>query len=298
MVLSYQKGELSFDAISGHLSLYVYDYPRKTMRWNQDMCSDFFVFVHPRLRKMADSFAFYGAPFEAYLNNTLKHQINSFLCKTREKEVKETLFCKMCASGSLEDEGALYKIYDTFRYEISEPATTYRIKIGQERTRRRLFFLALSHPDQLDDAAIERVAASTGYDADYISSCCLAVKEKVHEKREALQRLRDRKNGLFFQILVIQDRIMNEPDPEKRGWLEEQIHRLRQRIERVSRKIAAKASCLVTHKDLADVLGISKGTVDSSLFYFKRRIGRRSLKSSSADRQSLRSLQQLHPVSQ
>ena len=39
----------------------------------------------------------------------------------------------------------------------------------------------------------------------------------------------------------------------------------------------------MSQKDIAEVLGISKGTVDSSLFYFKRRIGRRPLKGSSAD---------------
>lgn len=297
MVLNYQKGLLSFDAISGHISLYVYDYPRRTKRWTQDLCSDFFVFVHPRLKKIADSFVFSGTPFEAYLNVSLKHQMNSFISKIREKEVKETLFCKMCASGSLEEEDSFYRIYDTFNYEISEPAVKYRTRIGQARTRRRLFFLALSHPDQLDDAAIDRLAASTGYSPDYISSCCLAIKEKVQDKREALQRLRERKNGLYFQILVIQDRIMNETDPEKRIWLEEQVHRLRQRIERVSNKILAKSACLVSHQDLADVLGISKGTVDSSLFYLKRKGNRRKVSSSSVDRQSLHSLQQLHPVS-
>ena len=297
MVISYQKGLLSYDAISGHISLYVYDFPRRTKRWNQELCSDFFVFVHPRLKKLADSFVFAGAPFEAYLNVSLKHQMNSFLAKMREEEIKETMFCKMCASGSLDEEGALYKIYDSFNYEISEPEIKYRNKIGQSRTRRRLFFLALSHPDQLDDASIAQLAAATGYSPDYISDCCLAVKEKVHGKRESLQRLRERKNGLYFQILVVQDKIINEPDLEKRLWLEDQIQKLRLRIERVSKKINAKASCLVSHQDLAEVLGVSKGTVDSSLFYLKRKGGRHFISSSSADKQSLRSLPQLHPVS-
>ena len=298
MVLEYQKGNLSYDAISGHISLYAYDYPRRTKHWDQDLCSDFFVYVHPRLKRFVDSFVYTDLPFEAYLNVSLKHQMNSFINEIKQKEAKEMVFSKMCASGSLDEDGSLYKIYDTFKYEISEPPTTYRIKIGQARTRRRLFFLALSHPDQLDDAAIERVAASTGYSADYISSCCLAIKERVQEKREALQRMRERKSGFYFQILVIQDRIMNEPDPGKRVWLEEQIKRLRYRIERISQRISVKTACLVSHKDIAEVLGISKGTVDSSLFYFKRRIGRRPLKGSSADKQSLRSLRQLHPVSQ
>ncbi|MBO7516279.1 MAG: hypothetical protein J6T61_00875, partial [Spirochaetia bacterium] len=106
MVISYQQGKVSFEAISGYICLYVYDFPRRTKYWDQDRCSDFFVFVHPRLKKMADSFVFSGAPFESYLNVTLRHQMNSFLRKLKEKELKESLFCRMCASGSLEDEGS------------------------------------------------------------------------------------------------------------------------------------------------------------------------------------------------
>ena len=291
MVISYQQGKVPYEAISGHICLYVYDYPRRTKHWDQDRCSDFFVFIHPRLKKLADSFEFTGSPFEAYLNTTLKHQMTSFIKKVRDKEIKEDLFCRMCASGSLSDEGSFYKIYDTFNYTISEPAVPYRSRVGQARTRRRLFFLALSHPDQLDDEAIIKLSEITGYSPDYISRCCMAVRERVQGKRESLQRFKERKNSCFFQLLVIQKKIMDEPDPDKRIWLEEQIQRLRYRIERLSKMIAAKASCLVSHQDLAQVLGISKGTVDSSLFYLKRKGNRRSLSSSSVDRQSLHSLQ-------
>ena len=279
-VISYQQGKVPYEAISGYISLYVYDYPRRTKRWDQDRCSDFFVFVHPRLKKMADSFVFSGYPFEAYLNVTLKHQMNSFLRKLQEKELKESLFCRICASGSLEDEGSFYRIYDTFNYEIREPDLTYRGRITQNRMRKRLLFIALSNPYSLDDNLIARVSEVTGYSAECISRTCLAVKDKIHEKRDALQHMKERRNGCYFQILVIQSRIMNETDPERRIWLEEEIHRLRLRIERVSKKIKAKASCLVSHKDLAQVLGIPKGTIDYSIFAIRRKRNSRKIKSS------------------
>ena len=280
MVISYQQGKVPYEAISGYICLFVYDFPRRTKHWDQDRCSDFFVFVHPRLRKMADSFVFFGSPFEAYLTKTLKHQMNSFLKKMQEKELKESLFCRMCASGSLEDEGSFYKIYDTFNYEIREPDPTYRSRIAENRMRKRLLFIALSNPYSLDDNLIARVSEVTGYSADCISRACLAVKEKIQEKRDALQHMKERRNGCYFQILVIQSRIMNETDPERRIWLEEEIHRLRLRIERVSKKIKAKASCLVSHKDLAQVLGIPKGTIDYSIFAIRRKRNSRKIKSS------------------
>ena len=298
LVISYQKGNVSYEAISGHISLYAYDFPRRVKHWDQDRCSDFFVFIHPRLKKIADTFVFSDLPFESYLNASLKHQLNSFIKKQQEKRIKEELFCNICASGSLADEGALYRIYDTFNYEVTEPEISYRHKVDKVRNKKRILFLALSHPDQLDDKAIEHLSALTGYNADCLSMCCIAVKEKVQKKRESLRLLRERKNGWYFQILVIQRRIMDEPDPEKRIWLEEQIQRLRFKIERANRMIKAKVSCLVSHQDLADVLGIPKGTVDSSLYYLMRKSGHRKIKSSSADRLSLRSLLQLHPACQ
>lgn len=291
MVISYQQGKVSYEAISGHISLYVYDYPRRTKYWDQDRCSDFFVFIHPRLRNMADSFVFSGSPFEAYLNATLKHQMNTFLKRQKDKELKESLFCRMCASGSLEDEGSFYKIYDTFNYEIREPDLSYRSRISMVRMRKRLLFVALSNPYILDDNLIAQVSEATGYSADCISRACLAVKERVQAKRESLQHLREQRNGYYFQILVIQSRIIDEPDPDKRIWLEEEIQSLRLRIERASKKIEAKVSCLVSHQDLALVLGIPKGTIDYSFFYFRKKNSRRKFSSSSEDRQFSHSLQ-------
>lgn len=291
MVISYQQGKVSFEAISGYICLYVYDFPRRTKYWDQDRCSDFFVFVHPRLKKMADSFVFSGAPFESYLNVTLRHQMNSFLRKLKEKELKESLFCRMCASGSLEDEGSFYKIYDTFNYEVSEPVPTFRSRIAQGRMKKRLLLIALSNPYSLDDNLIALVSKATGYNAECISRSCMVIKERIQQKREALQHMRERRNGYYFQILVVQSRIMYESDPERRTWLEEEIQRLRLRIERISKKITAKSSCLVSHQDLACVLGIPKGTIDYSFFYLRRKNKRRKLNSFSADILSLHSLQ-------
>ena len=291
MVISYQQGNATYEAVSGHICLYVYDFPRRIKHWDQDLCSDFFEFFYPRIKKMADSFVFCGCPFEAYLNVTLRHQMKTFLRKRQEKELKENLFCQMCASGSHGDESSFYKIYDNFNYEVRKTAPAYHGKLGQQRSRRRLFFLALTDPDRLDDAAIEALSASTGYSTEYISRCCLAVKEKRQSKRDEVQLLREKKNGYYFQILVLQNNIMNEPDKDKRIWLAERIRRLRRHIGHLTRSIQIKASCLVSHKELAQVLGLAKGTVDSGIFYMKRRNPKSRVRSSSADRQSLHSLQ-------
>ena len=277
MVRSYQEGNVSYDAISGHICLYVYDFPRRTRHWDQDLCSDFFEFFYPRIKRMADSFVYSGCPFEAYLNVTMKHQMNTFMRKRQEKELKETLFCQMCASGSHGDESSFYKICDNFNYEVRKTAPVYHGKLGQQRSRRRLFFLALTDPDRLDDTAIARLAEATGYTTEYITRSCMLVKEKIQSKREEVRMLKEKKNGYYFKLLVLQNDIMTEYDPEKRAWLSARLWRVRRRIERLTRKIQIKTSCLVTHKELAQVLGLAKGTVDSGIFYMKRQHPKRRI---------------------
>ena len=83
------------------------------------------------------------------------------------------MFCQMCASGTHGDESSFYKIYDNFNYEVRKNAPVYNGKLGQQRSRRRLFFLALTDPDRLDDAAVEALSATTGYSTDYIIQSCL-----------------------------------------------------------------------------------------------------------------------------
>ena len=117
------------------------------------------------------------------------------------------------------------------------------------------------------------------------------MKEKIESKREEVRMLKEKKNSCYFQLLVTQNEIMCEPDCEKRIWLSERLRRIRRRIDRLGRKIMIKTSCLVSHQELAQVLGLAKGTVDSGIFYIKRKGAKRRLSSSSADRQSLHSLQ-------
>ena len=291
MVISYQQGILSYEAVSGHICLYVYDFPRRTRHWDQDLCSDFFEFFYPRIKRMADSFVFSGCPFEAYLNVTLRHQMKTFVKRQKEKELKENLFCQMCASGTHGDESSFYKIYDNFNYEVRKAVPVYNGKLGQQRSRRRLFFLALTDPDRLDDAAIEALSEATGYSIEYIIRSCMLVKEKIENKREEVRLLREKKNGYYFQLLVLQNDIIYESDYEKRVWLSERLRRIRRRIDRLARKITIKTSCLVSHLELAQVLGLSKGTVDSGIFYMKRRNPKHRLRSSSEDKLSLHSLQ-------
>lgn len=266
LVLRYKRGEVAYEDISGKISLFIYGFPYRAKHWNQDLCSDFFEFFYPRMRPLVESYKEIGYSFESYVEATVKQQMKTFLKKRREEEQKEKIYSRMCIQE--------YKIHSGFgcaQTAENEPAYCPG-KIGQRRTRRRLLFLAFTDPEHLDDSMLERLSEVTGYALEYLRSCCLVLKEKIQRKKLALQELTEKKNAQYFKLLMLQADILNEGDEEKRCWLTEQLRKIRDRIDDLVEQISVKSQYLVSHDDLAKLFGVSKGTVDSGIFYLRKQI--------------------------
>src|SRR5512135_3748450 len=77
-VLAYQKTGHGLREIVEEIGPRVYQFPRRTMGWDEDACGDFYVFIHPRLIRLLERFRDQGRPFESYLWSVLNWQLRNF----------------------------------------------------------------------------------------------------------------------------------------------------------------------------------------------------------------------------
>ena len=63
--------------------------------------------------------------------------------------------------------------------------------------------------------------------------------------------------------------LAEETDTERAAVYRKQLETAEQRIEKANRDIRS-TSILPTHRDIAEVLGLSKGSIDSGLYYLRQ----------------------------
>ncbi len=140
---------------------------------------------------------------------------------------------------------------------------------------KRLLFLTLKCAWEVDDVMAQRVAHRLGLPALWLETLLHKARATLETQRISLERVMGRINETWGRILYIESELRNGSTLRSREELELKIAQQRSRYYRLlARK--ARMKPLVTHKDIAFLLGLPKGSIDSGLFYLKEGRGRKS----------------------
>ena len=265
------------------ISRIVYSYPRKHLRWGDDDAGDFFCAFYPKIDGLIDRFSYSGKPFEAYLIASIRWQLKTFAKKramhhSEEKAIQEeTDFWYSC---DIHD--GQHHSYDVcYRSGTADPQERYsaeaskvlKIKgngrITDPAWAKRFLYLVLRNVTFIDDSFMEHAAELSGYDIGYIVGCATELRERLWRKRERYAALKEKRNSLHVRILQLNTLVRRETETERLTAYKKQLETAKKRMAGISAEIRS-ANILPTHKDIAEVLGLSKGSVDSGLYYLRK----------------------------
>lgn len=273
MVLKYQTTGEGFRELMDCVGTFVYEYPSRRRRWDHDDRADFFCYFFPKVPALIDRFEYTGKPFEAYLCASMKWQMKTFITKKimRERQsriITEEIFWVDQDAYSI---AANRRDHEWVGEAGDGPIAHTRIQASDldEATRKRILCLFMRAAEHADEKQVKRVADITGYDADWISHCVATLHAMLESKRSRSRAYRTRRDHAFFRARVIRDKLAEEKDPVRRSRLARTLQEERRRFDRVTRKMA-RSPVEPTHREIAEVLGIPKGTVDSALHYIRR----------------------------
>ncbi len=82
---------------------------------------------------------------------------------------------------------------------------------------------------------------------------------------------RCRRNKAFAAIRLLEHELLAETEPGKRAFLEKSLARMRLRMSTAMQRMS-RVGVAPTNLEISKALGVPKGTVDSGLYWLKRKL--------------------------
>lgn len=288
-VVRYQRTGTGRRELFDRVGAYAYRFPL----WNgrqcdEDDCGEFYLFCRPRLQEAVDRFQDQGRPFEAYLRSVLTWQLSSYY---RTKDRREAAWrlagtpalwdaeAAATAAGTprtpeqstLEQEGAPeQRLPEQGASEQRTPVAAPDAPSGLDdgATRRRVLFAVLKNCHRLPDTQVSAWAGLC--ERSDLPALIGRARQATAGSQRRWRRLRERSNRAFATARMIEGQLLAEPDAERRQLLKRRLRRVRGTATNAQAEMRV-VRLGPSNRQIAQLLGIPKGTVDTGLFWLKRR---------------------------
>lgn len=267
-VLEYQRSRNGLEGLVAEIAPRVLRYPRRRFGWDEDACSEFYLFFHPRLLRVLGRFRDQGKPFESYLCSVLHWQARSFARRRKREEQAWALGYRLAPAAAPDPDG----LPEPERLPVRTPVHG-RLASLQLRPsdRRNLLFLVLKCSRRLGPGDLADAAEAAGVEPRRLSGLVDRLREGQEPVDRRLAVLRERRNRAFSEARLLEAVLAGRPDPGD-------AEKLRLRLAAANRRMNAAVARMArvrrdpTNREVARVLGVPKGTVDCGLFWLKRRL--------------------------
>ncbi len=263
-VLEYQEGKVPLDKVRNMILEEAFDHLRRCSRKGEDEVSEFLLVFHTRIEGMLNRFRFQGLPFRHFLLRSLRWQWNTF--RTERSRLRRQSWI------------ALEKVWDEPSHDVlTEPSPVpwelQRAPSLTPSSRKRLVLLALKAAPYLDEQHLETISQHTGVELAWLQACQHRLRGSVERRWGRSEELVKKRSEAFYRRLMAEDDARREVDPERRLIHEHRARLYQSRLANLSRQQRI-LNTAPTHRELARLLGMPKGSVDSSLHHLKKELAR------------------------
>jgi DNA-directed RNA polymerase specialized sigma24 family protein len=267
-VLQYQRTRQGLPEIVRELAPRVYQFPRWRMGYDEDACGDFYVFIHPRLIRLIDRFRDQGKPFESYLWAVLSWQLRNF---ARDRARAGRAWSATLRLDPPEEPGPAAAAADEGGIDMGALVSGFGRCVRSDADRRNFLFLALKCARMIDQENAPGLAAIAGVaPAELLAHAC-TLRDMGSSRERRLETFRCRRNRAFAQARLLEVELRNETDEDRRQILAASLDRMRRRMGAAVRRMS-RVGMAPTNLEIARVLAVPKGTVDSGLYWLKKKL--------------------------
>ena len=258
-VIDYQQGKLPLKEVRNLIMEASFIHLGRYRRKGEDEISEFLLIFHNRIESLLARFRYQGVPFSHFLRRSLRWQWNTFQAEAARLRRQELL-----ASDAW-----LWECKQDCLAESQAPSPENDLSSMSPATRRRLVLLALKAAPYLDESHLEAVSQSTGVDLAWLQACQYRLSLRTDSRRRRQEDLFHRRGEALSRRLLAEDEARREADPDRRQVHEWRAGFYRKRLVNLNRQ-QESLSTAPTHLELANLLGMPKGSVDSGLYHLKR----------------------------
>ncbi len=291
-VLTYQDAREGLDELVQQVTELVYRYPVGRVGLSEEDSAEFLLNFYPRISGLIERYREQGATFESYLTATLRWQLRTFAATRAGERVRSMTAAGRDTASEIAGRDIIATPPHPVEHRASHgpapihaPATSRpahrpsSLELdprGPEGTRlspgeaQRLLCLALKSRRAFTAASLERFARIVGCEPSWLEERYHELRVFTEEVRAKRERLRIRRDRAWFRLRCIETRIL-QAVPCERPALRDQRARWHQRYERARSRLE-RTTAGPTHAQIADVLNLKKGTVDSSIYKVRQEL--------------------------
>lgn len=264
---NFLTGKCSRDFLKNTLLQHAY----KVVGWDKYIDpANFIIEYIPLIDSIIDNYKMEQCQFSHYITkriNWLKLDINKINIKKKEKE-----------NTYLSDINSYYEVEMISNelkpeYKITPEAVKYlkivNGRISKKTTKRRFLIFVFKSSRLLTYDLVKLVSRLTGEPEEWIFQIKETLNSLSQRRIKRREYLELRKNRLFMEIKRGQIELNKVEDNRLKEELIDKINEKKARKKEIQ-KILDNRSYGPKNEEIARVLGIPKGTVDSSLFYMKK----------------------------
>ena len=240
---------------------------------------DFVSWLYPRVSRAIDNYNDTGATFGAYIGNLVRLSANEY--RTRDmrnynsevaawiSQVPDMYACER-EPGYLEYSGNPPAPIDYWFDEPPEQSERREI-LEDPRNSRQLLILILKCCRYVSDDFLERVAPKLGMEPSALNGMIARLKEGREKRLANKEALRELANYLFCRCIYYERTLQLAKDkPIIAKRIKKRLGNYRNRLEKTRERIS-KLHLNPSNVQVAEILGLSKGTVDAVLHSLKAR---------------------------
>jgi hypothetical protein len=244
----------------------------KLDRWRQDDRGDFLSWLYPRLSKAIDTYRDTGASFETYMGAMIRWASKEY--RSRRADIKAAEHAAWMIQ--MPDQYACQpepRYHENGGQETEQGPSQSRSKTGSDikAGSRQLLILILKCYCYVSDDFLDRIAPLAGIEKELLKEMVDKLRVLRLKRDEQLRYMRERVYCQFYRCIVYERRIAAMPENSViLARMQMRLLKARQRLAAMRKRLAGIRP-EATNRQIAEIIGVSKGTVDSSLYVLKSR---------------------------
>jgi hypothetical protein len=258
---NYLLGKINKREFEGFIFQYLLDNFEKFRQFdgNRERWLDFITWLYPRLSRAVDGYRETGASFEIYINAIVQWSCREYRIKEADHQATEYACWKARAEESA----------------IQEPDPKYtaavRRPLPRIYTRRQILILFLKSYYFVSDDFTDRVAAGIGMEKRELYRLIEELKKLRIKREHNIFLLKERVHCQYYRCLSFEKRLLlATPGTAYYEKMNTRFRRAQVYLEAAKHRLAG-IRMGATNGQIAAVLHIPKGTVDSALHSIKEK---------------------------
>jgi len=224
--------------------------------WTREDSDDYISSLYSRISRAIDAYQETGSSFETYIGSMVRLTAREY--RSRQMHV----YCEEAAAW-IAHLPEMYVCENEIEYDEHATETEASIQLNNPR---QLLILILKCSNHISVDFMEKISPQLGLELDALKAMIDNLKRQQEKRVMDILALREKINNQFYRCILYEKKLQSlMPDCALAQRLKKQLKTGRRRLEKTRRQLA-HSRIDPSNSMIANLLGISKGTVDSVLY--------------------------------